>query len=150
MTCEDAQGLIQIMKRLLEKKDYIIPRQGSKSTIDLVSVFSEKDRFKVDFNRSGRIRPDKYTLLLRYGKDQGLLRIDIGGPDHANPDGSIVPCPHIHMQTHETGLWDAWAYSIPVVFGNVQDKIETLKQFLAYCNVNDINSITISEQTQLE
>lgn len=150
MTCEEAQGLIQVLKKIMGTDAFSIPKQGSKAAIDLVSVFSNSDKFKVDFNRSSMIRKDKYTLLLRYGKDQGLLRVDIGGANHTNPDGTIVPCPHIHKQTQDTGMWDAWAYSLPVVFGNVQDRIDTIKQFLEYCNVNNIESITIAEQTQME
>lgn len=150
MTCEEAQGLIQVLKKIVGTDAFSIPNQGSKAAVSLVSVFSSNDRFKVDFNRSSRIRRDKYTLFLRYGKDQGLLRIDIGGGEHTNPDGTKVPCPHIHIQTHEEGKWDDWAYSLPVVFGNVQDMIDTFRQFLEYCNVNNIDSIIITEQTQME
>ena len=150
MTCEEAQALIQLLKKIIDVNGFLIPKQGSKSAINIVSVFSDNDRFKVDFNRTSMIRKDKYTLLLRYGKDHGLLRIDVGGPNHTNPDGTIVPCPHIHVQPHDTGMWDAWAYSIPVVFCNVQDRIDTLRQFLEYCNVNNVDSIDISEQTEME
>ena len=149
MTCEEATGLIQVLKKIIGINAFSIPKQGSKANIDVVSVFSEGDRFKVDFNRSGIIKKEKYTLFLRYGKDQGLLRIDVGGPDHCNPDGTIVPCPHIHIQTHEMGMWDAWAYSLPAVFGDVQDRINTLIQFLKYCNVNNVDSISIYEQNQM-
>lgn len=38
---------------------------------------------------------------------------------------------------------------IPAVFGNVEDRIETFKVFLQYCNVNNIASIEICEQTEM-
>ena len=149
MTCGEAQGLIQVLKKIIECKGFAIPKPGTRNVIELSSVFSDSDKFKVDFNRHSTIRPEKYTLQLRYGKDQGLLRIDVNGPKHTNPDGTIVECPHIHVQTHDRGHWDAWAYDLPVVFGDVEDRINTLKQFLDYCNVNNVSSIEIYEQTQM-
>lgn len=150
MTYDEAARLINLLKQIINLDSFSIPRQGEKDTIDMVSVYSEKDKFIVDFNRSGRIRKDKYTLQLRYGKDKGLIRIDVGGPDHTNPDGTIVHCPHIHMQKDDNSKWDAWAYSIPQVFGNVNDRIDTLKQFLVYCNTNNVDSINIYEQSEME
>lgn len=82
MTCEEAQGLIQVLKKIMGMNAFSIPKQGCKDVINLVSVFSNSDRFKVDFNRSSTIKKDKYTLLLRYGKGQGLLRIDVGSANH--------------------------------------------------------------------
>ncbi len=149
MTCEDAQRLIHILKNIIETDYYMIPMPGEQNSIDLASVFSGSDRFKVLFNRCNTIRSNKYTLLLRYGKDHGLLRIDVNGPPHTNPDGTIVECPHIHVQTHEKGHWDAWAYDLPVVFGNTDEMTKTLKQFLEYCSVNNISSMEIYEQTQM-
>lgn len=149
MTQAEAQGLIQILKRLLQPNMITLPMTGSTSTVELCSVFSEKDYFSVIFNRKGRIDPSKYTLMLRYGKDKGLLRIDVGGPPHTNPNGTIVPCPHIHIQQRDTGHWDSWATDIPAVFGNVADRIETFTTFLQYCNVCNIASIEICEQTEM-
>ena len=149
MTQEEAQGLIQVLKKLLQQGMIVLPPMGSVGKLDLCSVFSEKDRFTIIINRSGRVRKDKYTLLLRYGKDKGLLRIDVGGPDHTNPDGTIVPCPHIHIQQRDTGAWDSWAVEIPAVFGNVEDRIETFRAFLQYCNVHNIASIEICEQSEM-
>lgn len=149
MTQAEAQGLIQVLKRMLQQGNIMLPQMGNKTKIELCSVFSEKDRFTIIVNRSSRIRADKYTLMLRYGKDKGLLRIDVGGPEHTNPDGTIIPCPHIHIQQNDVSAWDAWATEIPAVFGNVADRIETFKTFLQYCNVNNIASIEICEQSEM-
>ena len=145
MTLAEAQELIQVLKRLLQDGTRSLPSSGNMAKFDLCSVFSEKDRFAILVNRSSKIRKDKYTLLLRYGKDKGLLRIDVGGPDHVNPDGTIIPCPHIHFQQKDVGKWDAWAAEIPAVFGNVEDRIETFQVFLQYCHVHNIASIEIME-----
>ena len=149
MTHAEAQGLIQVLKRLLQSGIIALPQMGRSVKVDLCSVFSEKDRFTVILNRSSRIRKDKYTLLLLYGKDKGLLRIDVGGPAHTNPDGTVIPCPHIHVQQKDAGSWDAWAVEIPAVFGHVEDRIDTFRTFLQYCHVNHIASIEICEQSEM-
>lgn len=150
LTLAEAQGLIQVLKRILQEGKLALPKSGSIAKFELCSVFSEKDRFTVIANRSSKIRKNKYTLMLRYGKDKRLLRIDVGGPDHVNPDGTVVPCPHIHFQTKDSGKWDAWAAEIPAVFGNVEDRVETFRTFLQYCHVHNIASIEICEQTEME
>ena len=150
MTLAEAQELIQVLKKILQEGTLNFPSSGNTAKFDLCSVFSEKDLFAVLVNHSNKIRKDKYTLLLRYGKDKGLLRIDVGGPDHVNPDGTIIPCPHIHFQQKDVGKWDAWAEDIPAVFGNVEDMLETFKTFLQYCHVHNIASIEICEQTKME
>ena len=149
MTQTEAQSLIQVLKKLLQHGSIILPQIGNQTTLELRSVFSDKDRFTVIFNRKGKIRNDKYTLLLRCGKDKGLIRIDVGGSVHTNPDGTIIPCPHIHLQQKNTGAWDAWATDIPAVFGDVTDRLETFRAFLQYCNVNDLASIEICEQSEM-
>lgn len=149
MTQAEAQDLIRVLKRIMQQGSVILPDMGFTAKFELRSVFSEKDRFTVIVNRSSKIREDKYTLMLRYGKDKGLLRIDVGGAAHTNPDGTVIPCPHMHIQQNDTGAWDAWATEIPAVFGNVEDRIETFRVFLQYCNVNNIASIEICEQSEM-
>lgn len=148
MTHEEAQGFIQVLKLIIQKGVFALPQAGERNTLDLRSVFSDKDRFFVIYNRYSRIRKDKYTLLLRYGKDQCLLRIDVGGPPHTNPDGTIVKYPHIHIQQKDNGKWDAWAFELPAIFGHVEDRLQTFMDFLEYCNVNNISSIEIFEQEE--
>ena len=149
MTREEAHKLIQVLKKITEKGIFFVPEQGKRKQLHLLSVFSDKDHFDVIINRAG-VNSKKYTLVLRYGKDQGLLRIDMGGGPHTNPDGTIIACPHLHMQQKDTGKWDAWAEDIPAVFGDTEDCVQTLKDFLQYCNVNNISCIEICEQKGME
>lgn len=53
---------------------------------------------------------------MRYKNIQNLLRVDLEGPDHDNPDGTVVECPHIHIYKEGYGL--SWAYPL-------QDEIDT-------------------------
>lgn len=150
MTHDEAQGLIQVLKKIMNIGLFAFPRNGESKNLELQSVFSDKDKFDVIINRTGKINPKKYTLLLRYGKDHGLLRVDVGGPEHTNPDGIKIPCPHLHLQLKDTGKWDVWAVDIPALFGDTANYVQTFKDFLEYCNVNNISSIEIYEQKEME
>lgn len=148
MTQEQSQELIQVMKKLLLTGTYYLPPTGQVNFIPLQSLQTPKDRFTVYVNRKSTIIPGKYSILLHYPQE-GLLRIDVNGPVHKNPDGTIVFCPHIHMRTKDTGKWDVWAYDIPAVFGNTNDCINTVKDFLQYCHTYNIGELMICEQKEL-
>lgn len=148
MTKEKAQELIQVMKELLKSGTFQLPAIGSTGKIDLKSQLSSRDHFVVYINRKMTINPKKYTLLLRY-PEENLLRIDINGPDHISPDGTIVPCPHIHMRTKDTGRWDAYAYDIPAIFGDTEDCATTVKDFLQYCNTQNVCELVILDQKEI-
>ena len=148
MTSEQAQELIQVMKKLMLTGTYYFPATGQMNTIPLQSLQSPKDRFTVYVNRKSTIVPGKYTINLHYPQE-GLLRIDVKGAVHVNPDLTKVPCPHIHVRTKDTGKWDAWAYDIPAVFGNTDDHISTVKDFLQYCHTYNIDELMFCEQKEL-
>ena len=148
MTKEAAQELIQTLKELLKTGVYYLPRVGKSDHLFLRSVQSPKDRFTVYINRSSRIVENKYSLLLHY-PEEGLLRIDINGREHKNPDGSLVSCPHIHMRIKDTGAWDAYAFDLPAVFGDTEDCAATLRDYLQYCHTNNIKKLTICEQKEI-
>ena len=148
MTREQTQELIHVMKKLLLTGTYYFPTTGQMNSIPLQSLQSPKDKFTVYVNRKSTIVPGKYSTNLHYPQED-LLRIDVNGPVHVNPDGTKVPCPHIHIRTKDTGKWDVWAYDIPAGFGNTEDYINTVKDFLQYCHTNNIDELMICEQKEL-
>ena len=149
MTREQTQELIQVMKKLLLTGTYYIPKTGQMNSIPLQSLQSTKDRFTVYINRKSTIVPGKYTINLHYPQED-LLRIDVNGSVHTNPDGTKVPCPHIHIRTKVSVIKHVSAYDIPAVFGNVDDHINTVKDFLQYCHTYNIDELTICEQKELD
>ena len=149
MDKEKSQELIQVLKRILKAGDFYLPPLGTMDSISLQSESSAKDKFKVYINRKNKIVNNKYTLILQY-PEENLIRIDVNGPDHINPDRSIVPCPHIHLRIKDTGRWDAWAFDLPAIFGDANDCVTTLKDFLQYCHVNNINQLIICEQKEFQ
>ena len=151
MDNEKAQALIQVLKKIIDrvKEGVLIPKAGEQMSINLESVFSKKDSFTIFFNRKGRINPNRYSILLRYLKDTVLLRLDVDGPPHGNPDGTKLPCPHFHIWTDGPKNGYAWAYEVPAIFVDTEDHLMTFIQFLQYCNVNNIDSIEIREQKEM-
>ena len=67
-----------------------------------------------------------------------LVRLDVDGPPHTNPDGTFVPVPHLHE--YREGYGDKWAREA-VEFTNTNDMWQTLIDFLHFCNVQSGNKI---------
>jgi hypothetical protein len=69
-----------------------------------------------------------------------LLRLDVDGPPHENPDGTVVPCPHLHIWKQDAA--DKWAIPAPAAsFTDMADLVATFRDFLTYCNVTEITQI---------
>ncbi len=62
-----------------------------------------------------------------------IARLDTGGPLHRNPDGSELPCPHLHL--YRAGFGDKWAFPIPTDWPTNLSTQLILEYFLRYCNV---------------
>ncbi len=64
-----------------------------------------------------------------------LVRIDLAGAPHRNPDGEEIPCPHLHV--YREGYADKWAEPLPAnIFHDPSDIWRTLSDFFAFCNVS--------------
>jgi hypothetical protein len=63
-----------------------------------------------------------------------LLRLDLDGPPHRNPDGKEIPCPHLHV--YREGYGDKWATPAPTSwYADTSDLTSTLEEFMAHCNI---------------
>jgi len=81
---------------------------------------------------------------MRYKNIQNLIRIDLEGPPHDNPDGTVVECPHIHI--YKEGYDLTWAYPLDEKLQtDPSDLITVLIDFLKYTNVNNCNQYSIQE-----
>lgn len=101
-----------------------------------------RESFVFDVNRKGRIKLKKCTYMERYAVTEVLLRLDIDGPPHTNPDGEEFPCPHLH--TYREGYGDKWAAPLPSDFTNPGSLTQTLMEFLRYSNVIEVPQIQLS------
>jgi hypothetical protein len=121
--------------------DYVwgFPNLGGSLQVPVVSK-DGSERFIFDLSR-GRIKLSKVTYQERYIVEP-LVRLDVDGPDHMNPDGKIVPCPHLH--TYREGFGTRWAEPCPFeIFGNLSNIRVTLDQFFSYCRVIDPPAVAV-------
>lgn len=124
-----------------------LPQPGQERSIDLLSIDS-REQFVVHFNRKGKVIPNKYTLLERHASSIVLLRLDVEGPPHINPDGEEIACPHIHISKEEYGT--SWAYPADDYgYNNTSDIVATLITFLEQCRVVNITEMNPTESRGL-
>lgn len=133
-----ADELMGIEKYCADATPIQFPRAGTAVQIEVKSS-DDRESFLIDVNRKGRIRISKCTYQERYAIVEILLRLDVSGPPHENPDGNVIPCPHLHI--YREGFGTKWAQLLPSNFTNTNDLAKTLREFLAYCNVKDIPPI---------
>ncbi len=119
-------------KRPLNETPQSFPAPGEKLRIPLTSIDKTED-FQLDIRRS-RLDLSQITYQARGRQIVVLLRLDINGPPHRNPDDEIVPCPHLHI--YQEGYGDKWAYPLAQdKFADTTNLYQTLMDFLTECNV---------------
>ena len=110
----------------------------------------------------GRIKSLKCSYNNRYGVTIILVRIDINGPPHDNPDGSSVSGNHIHI--YREGFGHKFAYELSSVgLDELPDEIKSfpasvkgqalrtddivsvLKGFCGIINVQDRIQVSLQE-----
>lgn len=139
LTQMEADNLLAMRKQLVQPGPILFPIPGELLKLDARSV-DGREAFIIDVNRKGRIRATKCTYQERYSITEILLRLDIDGPPHDNPDGTTLPCPHLHV--YREGWADKWATPLPASrFADLTDLAQTLHDFLAFCNILDIPRI---------
>jgi hypothetical protein len=129
---EMATALIRMPKRRVDDAIHYFPGPGGGMTVPLASS-DGREAFVLDAFR-GRIEISKATFQNRGRQVIVLVRVDVGGAPHRNPDGEQIACPHIHA--YREGYGDRWASPLPQdAFPEPTDLWRTLLDFMAYCNV---------------
>lgn len=145
LTQEEANSLIDMPKVRKSDEKYPFPLAGKILNIPILSQ-NGSENFLIDVNR-GKIRITKCTYQERFLEEIILLRLDIDGPPHGNPDvenppllklepfnGKIIDCPHLHLYVE--GYMDKWAIPAPNdKFSDTNDVYKTLNDFFDYCNI---------------
>lgn len=105
---------------------------GDSISVPLQSV-DGREQFFLDLSR-GRIDLRKVKMQNRGRQVVVLVRLDLGGPPHRNPDGEEIGTPHIHV--YREGYGDKSAFPVPGNrFRALADVWKTLEDFFGYCNV---------------
>lgn len=134
LTQNEANILIQ-MRKTFTKPRTISIKPGIDETHELISE-DNNEKFLLDLWR-GMIRLSKIKYQTRGRKVFVLVRLDIDGSPHTNPDGQNISGNHFHL--YREGYEDKWAFSIdPNIFTNPSDIYITFHEFCRYCNINGI------------
>ena len=132
ITQAEADALIAVEKHRADDETREFPALGGYISVPLVSM-DKREYFTLDVRR-GRIDLLKGTYQNRGRQVIVLVRLDVAGPPHSNPDGQEVPAPHLHL--YREGYGDKWAAPAPAdIFADMTDLFQTLQEFMAYCNV---------------
>lgn len=133
-----SQKQIEELLNILKKAEYnqstfIFPDYGEKEIIEAYSLDKRK-KFLIDIT-PGKSKRRKYKMSYqeRYKKDIILLRLDLNGPPHTNPDGTLVSGNHLHII--KEGYDDKFAIEVPDNLIAKDNNVQTLINFLEYCKI---------------
>ena len=132
LTQAEADALIAMEKRRVTDDRTNFPMGGESVVLPLQSA-DGREQFLLDLSR-GRINLQKVKMQTRGRQVVVLVRLDLGGAPHRNPDGEEIPVPHLHI--YREGYGDRWARPVPTdQFGSLADVWTTFEDFLRFCNV---------------
>jgi hypothetical protein len=132
ITQAEADALIAMEKHRVNEDRSNFPMGGQSLTVQMQSP-DRRERFLLDISRS-RIDLAKVKLQNRGRQVVVLVRLDLGGAPHLNPDGVEIPSPHLHL--FREGYGDKWAEPIPPDrFTDTGNLWVTLQDFMRFCNI---------------
>jgi len=133
LTQAEADALIAMDKRFAHPTTIaLLP--GSDQTHELVGV-DDHERFLLDLWR-GTFRLSKTRYQTRGRKVIVLVRLDIDGAPHTNPDGQQLGGTHIHV--YREGYEDRWAFPLHATqFAGTDDMQRTFREFCDYCRIQN-------------
>ena len=132
ITQAEADALIEMEKRFVDPNDWTFPAGGQRLALELTSL-DKRENFTLDVTRA-QIKLTKATFQNRARQAIILIRLDLDGPPHRNPDGTEIPCPHLH--TYREGFGDQWATRAPVDrYPDTLDLFSTCESFMQHCNI---------------
>ena len=134
ITQGEADALIEMEKCRIDDKQLLFPIAGDRLTVALTSI-DKRESFSLDVTRA-QIKLTKATYQNRARQAIILIRLDLDGPLHRNPDGEEIPCPHLHM--YREGYGDKWAIPVPTdLYPDCGNLFATFEAFMVHCNITD-------------
>ena len=109
VTQAEADALIAMPKVRANEAVWNFPGPGGSVSVPLLSE-NKRENFLLDVSR-GQINLFKSTYQNRARQVVILVRLDVNGSPHYNPDGKRMSCPHLHL--YREGFGDKWAFPIP-------------------------------------
>src|SRR5580693_6557569 len=109
LTQEEANILIVMEKRRANHDRSDFPMRGQSLTLPRLSA-DKREEFLLDLSRA-RIDLQKVKMQNRGRQVVVLVRLDLGGAPHRNPDDEEILAPHMHL--YREGFGDKWAIPLP-------------------------------------
>lgn len=132
LTQTEAHALMAMEKLRANEERSDFPIGGQSVVLPLQSA-DRREQFLLDLSR-GRIDLLKVKMQNRGRQVVVLVRLDLGGAPHRNPDDEEIPVPHLHV--YREGYGDKWAEPVPANrFSNLADVWVTLEEFMRFCNI---------------
>jgi hypothetical protein len=132
LTQAEADRFMQMAKRFVRPPSSISLPVGVDETYDLAAV-DDREKFLLDVWR-GTLRLTKLKFQNRVRTVAVLVRLDIDGAPHTNPDGQRLSGTHMHL--FKEGYDDRWAYPVdPRSFTLLSDPSTTFLEFCAFCKI---------------
>jgi hypothetical protein len=133
LTQSEADYLLELHKKHSQAERVVTwPSLGSKVAVNLLSL-DERETFVLDVSTHS-LKLSKLKLQTRARTTVILVRLEIDGAPHRNPDDTELPCPHIHL--YREGYQDKWAYPVPAEhFTDLSNKHKTLEEFMRFCRI---------------
>jgi hypothetical protein len=132
LTQAEADALIAMEKHRVNEDRSDFPMGGQSLALPLQSP-DKREHFLLDVSR-GRIDLLKVTMQNRARQVVVLVRLDLGGAPHRNPDDKEIRVPHLHV--YREGYGDKWAVAVPADrFTATADLWATLNDFMRFCNI---------------
>lgn len=134
LTQGEADNLIAMEKHRIDDRDWLFPGPNDRMVIPLTSL-DKREAFVLDVRRA-QIKLTKATYQNRARGTIILMRLDLDGSPHRNPDGEEIPCPHLHI--YREGFADKWAMAAPAdIYPNTLELFSTCEAFMRHCNVTN-------------
>lgn len=132
LTQAEADALIAMEKHRANDERSDFPMGGQSVVLPLQSA-DRREQFLLDLSR-GRIDLLKVKMQNRGRQAVVLVRLDLGGAPHRNPDGEEISVPHLHV--YREGYGDKWAMPVPADrFSELADVWVTLEEFMRFCYI---------------
>lgn len=135
LTQSDADSLIAMPKRYVGPSAILLPPGASDpyDVTDDLGLPVPEEWFILDLGR-GKRRTIKLKFQTRARKVVILLRLDLNGAPHTNPDGEVVEGSHLHR--FREGFGDRWAQPIdPAQFSDPSDPTTSVREFCRLCRI---------------
>ena len=134
LTQTEADTLIAMRKVFFNPDTLSLP-PGTDQTHELIGD-DRRERFFLDLWR-GTIRLSKVKYQTRGRKAFVLVRLDIDGSPHTNPDEQKIGGTHLHV--YREGYEDRWAFPLnPSEFRDSTNMMQVFVDFCRYCHIQDI------------